>query len=112
VLEGGEIRELGARDEIIARPGHRYTQALIAAAPSSVEARRGRTPHPSYRFNENGVIAMKISKITTTIVNIRSSRRWRWWAGVEDGWSRCIVEMETDDGLVGWARRSAARRPR
>ena len=40
VLEPGEIRELGTATDIIARPGHRYTQALIAAAP---ELGRGAT---------------------------------------------------------------------
>jgi peptide/nickel transport system ATP-binding protein len=33
VLEAGEIRELGAATQVIARPRHCYTQALIAAAP-------------------------------------------------------------------------------
>ncbi len=45
VLEAGEIRELGAAADIIARPGHRYTQALIAAAPELGRSAKG-SPHP------------------------------------------------------------------
>ena len=44
---------------------------------------------------------MKISRITTTLVNIPFVAPLRWAGGVEDGWSRCIVEMETDNGLKG-----------
>jgi len=44
---------------------------------------------------------MRIAKITTTLVNIPFVAPLRWAGGVEDGWSRCIVQMETDDGLVG-----------
>ena len=44
---------------------------------------------------------MKISRINTTLINIPFVAPLRWAGGVEDGWSRCIVEMETDDGLVG-----------
>jgi len=44
---------------------------------------------------------MKISRIKTTLINIPFVAPLRWAGGVEDGWSRCIVEMETDDGLVG-----------
>src|SRR5947209_2048345 len=44
---------------------------------------------------------MKIVRIKTTVVNVPFVAPLRWSGGVEDGWSRCIVEMETDDGLVG-----------
>ena len=44
---------------------------------------------------------MKISRIKTTLVNIPFIAPLRWAGGVEDGWSRCIIEMETDNGLVG-----------
>jgi glucarate dehydratase len=44
---------------------------------------------------------VKISRITTTVVNVPFVAPLRWSGGVEDGWSRCIVEMETDDGLKG-----------
>jgi glucarate dehydratase len=44
---------------------------------------------------------VKISRIKTTLVNIPFVAPLRWAGGVEDGWSRCIVEMETNDGLVG-----------
>lgn len=44
---------------------------------------------------------MRISRITTTVVNVPFVAPLRWAGGVEDGWSRCIIEMETDDGLVG-----------
>jgi len=45
--------------------------------------------------------AMKISRIKTTLINIPFVAPLRWAGGVEDGWSRCIIEMETDEGLVG-----------
>src|SRR5215475_7161868 len=44
---------------------------------------------------------MKIADIKTTVVNVPFVAPLRWAGGVEDGWSRCIVEMRTDDGLVG-----------
>lgn len=44
---------------------------------------------------------VKIARIRTTVVNVPFVAPLRWSGGVEDGWSRCIVEMETDDGLVG-----------
>ncbi len=44
---------------------------------------------------------MRISRIVTTVVNVPFVAPLRWSGGVEDGWSRCIVEMHTDDGLVG-----------
>ncbi len=44
---------------------------------------------------------MRLAKIKTTVVNVPFVAPLRWSGGVEDGWSRCIVEMETDDGLVG-----------
>jgi glucarate dehydratase len=49
----------------------------------------------------NGGGSVKISRIKTTVVNIPFVAPLRWAGGVEDGWSRCIVEMETDNGLVG-----------
>ncbi|MBX6322646.1 MAG: hypothetical protein IRY94_12515 [Rhodospirillaceae bacterium] len=44
---------------------------------------------------------MRISSIVTTVVNVPFVAPLRWSGGVEDGWSRCIVEMHTDDGFVG-----------
>lgn len=44
---------------------------------------------------------MRIGRITATVVNVPFVAPLRWSGGVEDGWSRCIVQMETDDGLVG-----------
>lgn len=44
---------------------------------------------------------MRITKITTTVVNVPFVAPLRWSGGVEDGWSRCIVEVETDEGITG-----------
>ncbi len=44
---------------------------------------------------------MKISKIDVTVVNVPFVAPLRWAGGVEDGWSRCVVEIHSDDGLVG-----------
>jgi len=44
---------------------------------------------------------MRIGRVKVTVVNVPFVAPLRWAGGVEDGWSRCIVEMETDDGLIG-----------
>jgi glucarate dehydratase len=44
---------------------------------------------------------MKITGIKTTVVNVPFVAPLRWSGGVEDGWSRCIVEMTSDAGVVG-----------
>jgi len=44
---------------------------------------------------------MKILAIKTTVVNVPFVAPLRWSGGIEDGWSRCIVEMTTDAGAVG-----------
>src|ERR1700722_20278777 len=44
---------------------------------------------------------MKILAVKTTVVNVLFVAPLRWSGGVEDGWSRCVVEMTTDAGVVG-----------
>ena len=44
---------------------------------------------------------MKISRVDVTVLNVPFVAPLRWAGGVEDGWSRCIVEVHTDDGLTG-----------
>ena len=44
---------------------------------------------------------MRISDITFHKVNIPFEAPLRWSGGVEDGWTRCIIRMRTDDGLEG-----------
>lgn len=44
---------------------------------------------------------MKISKITTTLVNIPFFAPIRWSGGANADWTRIVVEMETNDGLIG-----------
>jgi glucarate dehydratase len=44
---------------------------------------------------------MRISEITFHKVNIPFEAPLRWSGGVEDGWTRCIIKMKTDDGLEG-----------
>lgn len=44
---------------------------------------------------------MRISNIEYVKVNIPFEAPLRWSGGVEDGWTRCIIRMRTDDGLEG-----------
>ena len=44
---------------------------------------------------------MRISEIEFHKVNIPFEAPLRWSGGVEDGWTRCIIRMRTDDGLEG-----------
>ena len=44
---------------------------------------------------------MRISEIEFHKVNIPFEAPLRWCGGVEDGWTRCIIRMRTDDGLEG-----------
>jgi glucarate dehydratase len=44
---------------------------------------------------------MRISDVSFHKVNIPFEAPLRWSGGVEDGWTRCIVRMRTDDGLEG-----------
>jgi glucarate dehydratase len=44
---------------------------------------------------------VKISGIEVHKVNIPFEAPLRWSGGVEYGWTRCIIRMRTDDGLIG-----------
>jgi len=44
---------------------------------------------------------MKISEIKVTIVNVPFVAPIRWSGGANEDWTRLVVEMRTDDGLVG-----------
>lgn len=44
---------------------------------------------------------MRISRITVTVVNVPFVAPIRWSGGANEDWTRLIIEMETDDGLVG-----------
>ena len=44
---------------------------------------------------------MKISKIEVTIVNVPFIAPIRWSGGANEDWTRLIIQMHTDDGLVG-----------
>jgi glucarate dehydratase len=44
---------------------------------------------------------LRISQIEYVKVNIPFEAPLRWAGGVEDGWTRCIIRMRTDDGLEG-----------
>lgn len=44
---------------------------------------------------------MKISRIKVTVVNVPFFAPIRWSGGANEDWTRLIIEMETDDGLVG-----------
>ncbi|MFO0991236.1 MAG: enolase C-terminal domain-like protein [Hyphomicrobiales bacterium] len=44
---------------------------------------------------------MIISKITITLVNVPFFAPIRWSGGANADWTRIVVEMETDDGLIG-----------
>lgn len=45
---------------------------------------------------------MKISRITATPINSRLEAPYLWVFGELDGFSQTIVEVKTEDGLVGW----------
>ncbi|MDA0952457.1 MAG: isomerase, partial [Proteobacteria bacterium] len=44
---------------------------------------------------------MKISRIDVTVINVSFVAPIRWSGGANEDWTRIIVEMHTDDGLVG-----------
>ena len=44
VMHVGEIVEIGARDDVIGRPGHGYTQRLLSSIPITHPAQRGMRP--------------------------------------------------------------------
>ena len=44
---------------------------------------------------------MKITKITVTPINIRNSFHYVWSAGVLGGFSRSVIQVETDEGITG-----------
>ncbi len=44
---------------------------------------------------------MRISRITATLVNVPFYAPIRWSGGANTDWTRIIVEMETDEGLIG-----------
>jgi glucarate dehydratase len=44
---------------------------------------------------------MKISRIKLTVVNVPFFAPIRWSGGANADWTRLVVQMETDDGLVG-----------
>jgi glucarate dehydratase len=44
---------------------------------------------------------MRISRIDVTIINVPFVAPIRWSGGANEDWTRLVVEMETDDGLVG-----------
>ena len=44
---------------------------------------------------------MRISKIDTSVINVRFVAPIRWSGGANENWTRIIVEVHTDDGLVG-----------
>ncbi len=44
---------------------------------------------------------MKIKSIKATKINIPMVAPLRWSGGVEKGWTRTIVQVESDDGLIG-----------
>ena len=44
---------------------------------------------------------MKISKIEASVINVRFVAPIRWSGGANEDWTRIIVEVHTDDGLVG-----------
>jgi L-alanine-DL-glutamate epimerase-like enolase superfamily enzyme len=43
---------------------------------------------------------LRISEIEFHKVNIPFEAPLRWSGGVEDGWTRCIIRMRTDDVLA------------
>ena len=44
VVYGGQIVEIGRIDDVVQRPRHRYTTALLAASPGDAEGRRRSSP--------------------------------------------------------------------
>lgn len=44
---------------------------------------------------------MKISDIKVTVVNVPFVAPIRWSGGVNENWTRLVIEMRTDDGLLG-----------
>ena len=44
---------------------------------------------------------MKISRIKVTVVNVPFIAPIRWSGGANEDWTRLIIEIETDDGLMG-----------
>src|SRR5690606_7650828 len=46
VMYFGEIVEIGQREDVIGRPGHDYTQALLSAIPITHPNQRGQRPLP------------------------------------------------------------------
>jgi len=44
---------------------------------------------------------MKIARIIVSLVNVPFVAPIRWSGGANQDWTRIVVEMETDDGLVG-----------
>ena len=48
---------------------------------------------------------MKITDIKVTHVNVPLDAPFWWTAGLYGGASKSIIEVETDEGVIGWARR-------
>lgn len=44
---------------------------------------------------------MRIRKTTVTIVNVPFVAPIRWSGGANEDWTRLVIEVETDDGLIG-----------
>lgn len=44
---------------------------------------------------------MKIREITVTVVNVPFAAPIRWSGGANEDWTRLVIEMRTDEGLVG-----------
>jgi len=44
---------------------------------------------------------VKIRRIKVTVVNVPFVAPIRWSGGANEDWTRLVIEMETDDGLVG-----------
>lgn len=44
---------------------------------------------------------MKITSIKVTVINVAFIAPIRWSGGANADWTRLVIEMETDDGLVG-----------
>ena len=79
--------------------------SLPRTRPSASPARR------SDRLRRGAVVTkhpIKIARIKVTVVNVPFIAPIRWSGGANADWTRLIIEMETDDGLVG-PRRDAGR---